>query len=91
MAHSAAVIDDAFHARQTVEFYNALFEAKVPVELHIYAHGKHGGSISPRNGIPFGTWHHRFVEWVTDLGMMKPGSAAASADSATQTAGKPAR
>jgi acetyl esterase/lipase len=63
--------DDAFHAKETVQFYDAYFDAKIPVELHIYSHGKHGGSISPRNGIPFGTWQNRFVDWFTDLGMMK--------------------
>lgn len=67
-----AGVDDAFHAKETVEFYNAYFEAKIPTELHIYAHGGHGGSISPRNGIPFGTWQYRFIDWITDLGMMKP-------------------
>ena len=67
---TSAGIDDAFHARQTVEFYDALFEAHIPVELHIYAHGGHGGGISPRKGIPFGTWHVRFIEWVKDLGLM---------------------
>jgi acetyl esterase/lipase len=63
---TSAGIDDAFHARQTVEFYSKLFEARIPVELHIYAHGGHGGSILPRNGIPFGTWPNRFVEWASD-------------------------
>jgi endo-1,4-beta-xylanase len=102
----SAGADDAFHARQTVEFHNALFEARVramdearkqgnrvrgaepaapapaaagqgglgylsPVELHIYAHGGHGGDIKPRKGIPFGTWPERFVEWANDLGLMK--------------------
>jgi acetyl esterase/lipase len=73
---TSAGLDDASHARQTVEYYNALFAAKVPVELHIYAHGGHGGGIRPRNGIPFGTWPQRFVEWATDLGMMKPTASA---------------
>lgn len=68
---TSAGIDDAFHARQTVEFYSALFEAKIPVELHIYSHGGHGNGIKPRNGIPFGTWHHRLVEWMVDQGLMK--------------------
>ena len=76
---TSAGVDDAFHAKQTVEFYNAYFEAKVPAELHIYAHGGHGGGIRPRNGIPFGTWHQRFVEWATDLGMMKAPLAASPA------------
>jgi acetyl esterase/lipase len=67
---TSAGIDDAFHARQTVEFYTALFNAQIPVELHIYGHGGHANGISPRNGIPFGTWHQRFVEWIADLGMM---------------------
>jgi len=68
---TSAGLDDAFHARQTVEFYNSLFNAGVPVELHIYGHGGHAGGIKPRDGIPFGTWHLRFQEWLADLGMLK--------------------
>ena len=64
---TSAGIDDAFHARQTVDFYNAWFNANIPVELHIYGHGGHANGIKPRGGIPFGTWHLRFVEWLTDL------------------------
>ena len=69
---TSAGLDDAFHARQTVEFYNSLFKANVPVELHIYGHGGHANGIKPRDGIPFGTWHIRFQEWLADLGMLKP-------------------
>jgi len=68
---TSAGIDDAFHARQTVEFYDALFKAKIPAEMHIYGHGGHGGAVSLRKGIPFGTWHLRFVDWAKDLGLMK--------------------
>ena len=68
---TSAGLDDAFHARQTVEFHNMLFRAGVPSDLHIYAHGGHGGAISQRNGIPFGSWHIRFQEWLADLGMLK--------------------
>ncbi len=68
---TSAGIDDAFHAKETVDFYNAWFNAKIPVELHIYGHGGHGGGIKPRNGIPFGTWQNRFVDWAVDLGMLK--------------------
>jgi acetyl esterase/lipase len=70
----SAGLDDASHALRTVEFYNAYFKAKVPVELHIYGHGGHGGGISPRKGIPFGTWHQRFIEWAKDQGYMTPAS-----------------
>jgi acetyl esterase/lipase len=69
---TSAGVDDAFHSKETVGFYNALFDAKIPVELHIYGHGGHGGGISPRKGIPFGTWPVRFVEWANDLGLTKP-------------------
>lgn len=62
--------DDEFHARETVEFFNSLFKAGVPADLIIYSHGGHGGAISPRKGIPFGTWHIRFQEWLADLGML---------------------
>jgi endo-1,4-beta-xylanase len=65
-----AGLDDAFHAKETVDFYNAIFNAKIPVELHIYAHGGHGGGIGPRNGIPFGTWPSRFIDWAADIGML---------------------
>lgn len=75
---TSAGLDDAFHARQTVEFYNALFAAKIPVELHIYRHGGHGKAINPRGGIPFGTWHVRLQEWLTDIGMLP--AAASSQD-----------
>jgi acetyl esterase/lipase len=68
---TCAGVDDAFHARQSVEFYTALFNAKVPAEMHLYGHGGHGGSIDPRKGIPFGTWPARFVEWAKDLKMME--------------------
>ena len=68
---TSAGIDDAFHARQTVEFYDALFKANIPVEMHIYGHGGHGGGISPRKGIPYGTWHERVVDWAKDLGLMQ--------------------
>lgn len=69
---TSAGLDDASHARQTVDFYNALFNAGVPVELHIYGHGGHANGIKPRDGIPFGAWHIRFQEWLADLGMLKP-------------------
>lgn len=63
--------DDEFHARETVEFFSSLFKAGVPADLIIYSHGGHGGAISPRNGIPFGTWHIRFQEWLADRGLLK--------------------
>jgi endo-1,4-beta-xylanase len=87
---------DVFHAKQTVEFYNALFEVgraqKPPldIEMHIYGTGGHGGSISPRKGIPFGSWPQRFMEWAVDLKLMPapPASAPAAAAAAAAAAAK---
>jgi dienelactone hydrolase len=68
---------DVFHARQTVEFYNALFDVgrtmkpkALNIEMHIYGAGSHGGAISARKGIPFGTWQQRLVDWMVDLKLM---------------------
>jgi endo-1,4-beta-xylanase len=68
---------DVFHAKQTVEFYNAFFEVgrtlkpkPLNIEMHIYGTGGHGGSITPRKGIPFGTWQQRFLDWAIDLQLM---------------------
>ncbi len=69
---TSAGLDDAFHARQTVEFHDSLFKAGVQTDLHIYSHGGHAGGIKTRDGIPFGTWPKRFEEWLADLGMLKP-------------------
>ena len=69
---TSAGLDDAFHAKQTVEFHDSLFKAGVQTDLHIYAHGGHGGGIKLRDGIPFGTWPKRFEEWLADLGVLKP-------------------
>jgi endo-1,4-beta-xylanase len=67
----SAGLGDASHAKRTVEFYDAYFQAKVSVELHIYARGGHGGGIGSRNGIPFGTWHQRFLDWAKDQEFLK--------------------
>lgn len=73
---------DVFHAKQTVEFYNALFEVgrqmkpALDLEMHIYGVGGHGGAISARKGIPFGTWQERFYDWAGDLKLMAAAKAA---------------
>src|SRR5260221_4677940 len=62
---TCAGIDDTFHAKQSVEFYMALFNAKIPVEMHLYGRGGHGGRIDPRNGVPFCTWPAPFAARAT--------------------------
>jgi endo-1,4-beta-xylanase len=52
-----------------------MLKARVPnVEMHIYGNGVHGNGLKDRDGAPFGTWHHRFIDWFRDLGFLgKPG------------------
>ena len=63
-----------------------MLRAGVPnIEMHTYANGRHPGELlsdgtrmnaglANRNGIPFGTWPERFIDWVRDLGFLqKPG------------------
>ena len=77
---------DRGHAIWALEYYQAMLTAGVPnVELHLYGNGRHpgdplpdgsrmSGGLTDRNGIPFGTWQYRFVDWARDLGFLqKPG------------------
>lgn len=77
---------DAVHALWAVEYLAAMLKVGIPnVEMHIYANGRHPGDPLPdgsrmtggltdRNGIPFGTWQDRFIDWFRDLGFLqKPG------------------
>jgi endo-1,4-beta-xylanase len=77
---------DQVHALWAVEYITAMLQVGAPnVELHVYAGGRHPGDTLPdggrmsagladRNGMPFGTWQQRFVDWFRDLGFLqKPG------------------
>ncbi|WP_165227132.1 alpha/beta hydrolase [Aquisphaera insulae] len=77
---------DQVHAVWALDYYQAMLHAGVPnVEIHLYGNGRHPGDALPdgsrmsggltdRNGIPFGTWQYRFIDWARDLGFLqKPG------------------
>lgn len=73
-----------------------MLKAGVPnLEMHIYGNGSHGGGLTARKGIPFGTWTDRFLDWFKDLGFLdkpgKPTKAAADVDAFAKkiTAKKP--
>jgi endo-1,4-beta-xylanase len=62
-----------------------MLKAGVPnLEMHIYGNGGHGGGLTARGGIPFGTWTDRYVDWFRDLGFLRnpgtPTKAAADVD-----------
>jgi len=66
---------DRIHAVWATEYYSAMLAMGIPnIEMHMYGNGAHGGGSTDRNGIPFGTWQYRFVDWFRDLGFLqKPG------------------
>ena len=77
---------DRVHAVWAIEYFNAMLAVGVPnIEMHIYGNGAHPGQplpdgthmkpgLSDRNGMPFGTWQFRFIDWARDLGFLqKPG------------------
>lgn len=77
---------DRVHAIWADEYLAAMLQARIPnVEMHIYGNGRHPGDtlsdgsrmtagLTDRNGIPFGKWQERFVDWFRDLGFLqKPG------------------
>jgi hypothetical protein len=72
---------DKVHALWASDYFVAMLKAGVPnLEMHIYGNGGHGGGLTARNGIPFGTWTERYVEWFKDLGFLqKPGVATKAA------------
>lgn len=68
---------DQIHAIWANEYFAAMLKAGVPnLEMHIYANGYHPGSgstggLTDRKNTPFGTWHHRFIDWFRDLGYLQ--------------------
>ena len=77
---------DRVHAIWAMDYFGSMLNLGVPnIEMHIYGNGRHPGDLLPdgskmsggltdRNGIPFGTWQNRFVDWFRDLGFLqKPG------------------
>ena len=74
---------DRIHAIWATEYFSAMLQAGIPnVESHIYGNGRHPGDqlsdgsrmsagLADRNGIPFGKWQDRFIEWFRDLGFLQ--------------------
>jgi acetyl esterase/lipase len=58
--------------QNSVLFYLALKQAKVPAELHIYEKGKHGVGMNPKNVSP-GTdaWKDRLADWLKARGVLE--------------------
>ncbi len=84
---------DKVHALWANDYFTAMLKAGVPnLEMHIYGNGGHGGGLTARGGIPFGTWTDRYVDWFKDLGFLgKPGKPTKAAADVEAFAKKSAR
>ncbi len=84
---------DKVHALWANDYFAAMLKAGVPnLEMHIYGRGGHGGGLTDRGGIPFGTWTDRFVDWFKDLGFLEqpgtPTKAAADVEASAKKSGR---
>jgi acetyl esterase/lipase len=62
--------DDGVGVENSLFYYLALKQAKVPAELHLYASGGHGYGLRPSTQ-PITTWPKRAEEWMRSLGVIK--------------------
>ena len=60
--------DGAVIPQNSLEFVNALLQAKVPVELHSFEKGGHGFGIRRASG-PTQTWPDLLIAWMRDRGL----------------------
>jgi len=54
----------------SVRLYEAWHRAKLPVELHMYAHGGHGFGMKKR-GLPIDSWTDRLRDWLAAQGLLQ--------------------
>ncbi len=61
--------DDGVLPENSVFFYLALRQAKVPAELHIYEKGPHGVGLAPKDPV-LSTWKDRLQAWLKSRGLL---------------------
>lgn len=61
--------DDPVHVENSVVYFLALKNAKVPAELHVYAQGGHGYGLRPRD-FPIMGWPNLVETWMHTIKML---------------------
>lgn len=61
-----ATDDDGVPVENSLSFYQALKNNKVPVEMHIYPYGGHGFGLAVGNGY-LATWPDRCIDWLKSI------------------------
>jgi acetyl esterase/lipase len=62
--------DPAVRPESLIEYYAALKQAKIPVELHVYNSGGHGFGMRP-TGKTSASWPLHFEDWLTERGFAR--------------------
>jgi acetyl esterase/lipase len=68
---AATMADKSVPVENTLKFYQALRDAGVPAEMHVYAQGAHGSSHDPQYGTT-ALWPARVAEWMCFNGWLPP-------------------
>jgi len=89
---------DRGHAIWALDYFSAMLNIGAPnIEMHIYGNGRHpgdgmSGGLTDRNGLPYGTWQFRFIDWFRELGFLqKPGIETKAAKDVAAFQSAPAR
>ncbi len=61
--------DDGIRVENSLFYYLALKQAKVPVEMHLYPSGGHGYGLRPTDRLVT-TWPKRAEDWMRSLGLL---------------------
>ncbi len=61
--------DDGVHVENSLGYYSALKQAKVPAEMHLYPSGGHGYGMRPTSKTVT-TWPARAGEWLRSTGVL---------------------
>ena len=62
--------DRTVSPENSLRFYQALLQAKVPAELHIYLKGGHGFGMV-QSGLPTASWPLRLEDWMLEQGILR--------------------
>jgi acetyl esterase/lipase len=62
--------DDPVRVENTVSYFLALKNAKVPAEMHVYAAGGHGYGLRP-TALPITGWPALAEKWFHTIGVLK--------------------
>ena len=65
----AASDDPTDDPRHSLTYYLALQQAKIPVEMHLYAHGGHAFAVR-KTSDPVSNWPELAEKWMNSIGML---------------------